>query len=270
MFASCRCRRRATPAEAEVSEEQFLAADLKGVEEPAAKLPEGRLCPMTGLVGICPMAKPRVPLKAGEKPPELTVLMFLLWEEDESKVSVGIYPHSNRHWDALGLPDTSTKDEIRAQFRKLSMKYHPDKNHEDGAKERFQKIKEAYEALKETNGELGFPWDKYPERQHEMTPLEAMKTFGPLAEEALVTDPIKGQFMTHVGKEATSCRVLRYDRETEDGAMHTKETWADALIVDDRSGANHLVKVYRKIVTLDCDDDNDDLDCTDEMGQPDE
>ena len=111
---------------------------------------------------------------------------------------------AGRHWEALELSDCSTKEEIKvrnctshrralhsfaalrivfefklsvqcdfqAQYRKLSVKYHPDKNREaqrwvgwsmlipfwaswavfllaeDGAKERFQRITEAYEALK--------------------------------------------------------------------------------------------------------------------------
>ncbi|CAK9073284.1 Chaperone protein DnaJ, partial [Durusdinium trenchii] len=60
---------------------------------------------------------------------------------------VGVYPHQSPHWAALEIPDTSSKEEIKAQYRKLSVKYHPDKNKEV-PREKFQRITEAYEALK--------------------------------------------------------------------------------------------------------------------------
>lgn len=191
--------------------------------------------------------KPTV--KDGEKPPELKVLMLLVWEEGESKVSVGVYPHNSQHWEALDLPDTSTSDQIKAQYRKLSVRYHPDKNKNEGAKERFQKITEAYQALKDTDGQLAFPWEKHPERQRIMSGSELMQEFGSLGAEAAATDPIKGQFMQQVVKEATDCKVLIFERDTPGPDKSTKETWGDALCVDSRTGANHIVKVYRRIVS---------------------
>ncbi|CAE7023581.1 dnaJ [Symbiodinium natans] len=147
----------------------------------------------------------------------------------------------------------------QAQYRKLSVRYHPDKCHEDasylgdgeeGAKERFARIAEAYEALKETDGQLAFPWDQYPERQQLMPGSELIQTLGFLGFEAAQTDPIKAQFMQQVVKEATNCRVLLFEKETKEAERSVQETWADALCVDEQSGANHLVKVYRRIVTV--------------------
>lgn len=218
------------------------------------------MCPMTGAIGYCPMAKPRGGQASKEKLPELKVMFLLLWEEGGSKVSVGVYPHLDKHWAALELPDTSTKDEIRARYRSLSIKYHPDKNREEGAKEHFQEISEAYEALKEVDGELAFPWDKHPEKQHTSTGLEALRMFGPLAKEAAATDPIKAQMMQHVVKEATECNSLKFTREAVEGGRRTTETWADALCVDSRNGSNHLVKVYRRIVEAAGDTSEDTMD----------
>jgi curved DNA-binding protein CbpA len=48
----------------------------------------------------------------------------------------------------LGLKTTATKDEIKKAYRKLSVKFHPDKNDGDSFfEERFKDIQEAYEVL---------------------------------------------------------------------------------------------------------------------------
>jgi len=50
-------------------------------------------------------------------------------------------------YDTLGLKPPSTSNEIKKTFKKLSIKYHPDKCFDDGATERYVKIKSAYELL---------------------------------------------------------------------------------------------------------------------------
>ena len=49
------------------------------------------------------------------------------------------------YYDILNLDKNATHDEIKKSFRKLSMKYHPDKNNGNDAK--FKEINEAYEIL---------------------------------------------------------------------------------------------------------------------------
>lgn len=50
-------------------------------------------------------------------------------------------------YDVLGLEENASQDEIKKSYRKLSLKYHPDKNHELKDKGKFQEISEAYETL---------------------------------------------------------------------------------------------------------------------------
>jgi molecular chaperone DnaJ len=52
------------------------------------------------------------------------------------------------YYDILGVGKKSTSSEIKKSYRKLAMKYHPDKNHGDvKSEDKFKEIKEAYEVL---------------------------------------------------------------------------------------------------------------------------
>ncbi|WP_284617038.1 molecular chaperone DnaJ [Aquabacterium humicola] len=56
------------------------------------------------------------------------------------------------YYDVLGVPKNATDDDIKKAYRKLAMKYHPDRNQGEDAKkaeEKFKEAKEAYEMLSE-------------------------------------------------------------------------------------------------------------------------
>ncbi|MDR0335893.1 MAG: DnaJ domain-containing protein [Planctomycetaceae bacterium] len=56
---------------------------------------------------------------------------------------------SNDYYKTLEIPKTATQEEIQKAYRKLARKHHPDMNQNDpkGAKEKFQKIQEAFDIL---------------------------------------------------------------------------------------------------------------------------
>lgn len=58
------------------------------------------------------------------------------------------------YYEVLGLAKNASEDDIKKAYRKLAMKYHPDRNQGDGAKaaeEKFKEAKEAYEMLSDAS-----------------------------------------------------------------------------------------------------------------------
>lgn len=52
------------------------------------------------------------------------------------------------YYDVLGVPKTSSADEIKKAYKRLAMKYHPDRNPSDtSAESKFKELSEAYEVL---------------------------------------------------------------------------------------------------------------------------
>jgi len=51
------------------------------------------------------------------------------------------------YYKVLGVAKGASDDEIKKAYRKLALKYHPDKNQSSGAEEKFKEIGEAYDVL---------------------------------------------------------------------------------------------------------------------------
>lgn len=65
------------------------------------------------------------------------------------------------YYKLLNLQKGASDDDIKKAYRKLALKYHPDKNKEPGAEEKFKEVAEAYEILSDPKKKEIF--DKYGE-----------------------------------------------------------------------------------------------------------
>ncbi|MEQ1915559.1 MAG: DnaJ domain-containing protein, partial [Gallionella sp.] len=53
-------------------------------------------------------------------------------------------------YNILGVAPNASNDDIKKRYRSLAMRFHPDRNSEEGAEARFNAIQQAYEVLTDT------------------------------------------------------------------------------------------------------------------------
>src|SRR5215207_9044198 len=63
------------------------------------------------------------------------------------------------YYEVLGVARGASEDDVRKAYRKLAFQYHPDRNAEASAAERFKEVKEAYEVL--SDGEKRQLYDRF-------------------------------------------------------------------------------------------------------------
>ncbi len=78
--------------------------------------------------------------------------------KDFESIKAMFYNSSDNAYKILEINKSATVDEIKAAYRKMAKKYHPDKvihlgeEHQKGAEEKFRQVQEAYEQLQKERG----------------------------------------------------------------------------------------------------------------------
>jgi DnaJ-class molecular chaperone len=63
------------------------------------------------------------------------------------------------YYEILGLTKSASAEEIKAAYRKLALQFHPDRNKDAGAEEKFKEINEAYQVL--SDGQKKQSYDQF-------------------------------------------------------------------------------------------------------------
>ena len=77
---------------------------------------------------------------------------------DAASVIAMYYKETDAAYTVLGISPSATDDEVRTAYRKMAMKFHPDRvstlgpDVQKAAEEKFKKVQEAYETIKKLRG----------------------------------------------------------------------------------------------------------------------
>ena len=122
-------------------------------------------------------------------------------------------------YEVLGIERNASSEDIKKAYRKLAIKYHPDKNPGDQkAEEKFKEISAAFEVLKDE--EKRQKYDQFGHDafsgggafQEELTPLTSLKMFlvGAEVEEALEAYSMISLVAQAVAQQVREVKVLIY------------------------------------------------------------
>ncbi len=79
-------------------------------------------------------------------------------EKDYQSIEAMFVANTDAAYKILEIESTATEDELKKAYRKMAIKYHPDKVHylgedvQNAANEKFQKVNEAWEIIKKQRG----------------------------------------------------------------------------------------------------------------------
>ncbi len=152
------------------------------------------------------------------------------------------------YYEVLGVPKNASADEIKGAYRKLAMKYHPDRNKAPEASERFKEISEAYAVLSDQKkreqydsyGHAGFDQMYSQEdifRGADFSDFEEVfRSFG--------FDPFGGMFGSMFGGRGRGGRMREYGADLETAVQITLEEAA--------KGAKKDISYHRSKACIRC------------------
>ncbi len=121
-------------------------------------------------------------------------------------------PTTRDYYEILGVTNTASPDEIKRAYRRMAMKYHPDRNPGDpGAGEKFRACAEAYEVL--SDGERRSIYDRYGHAGLRSTPRHDFRNVEDIF--SMFEEIFGGQFGGGGRRGARRGTPRGYDLETE-------------------------------------------------------
>jgi DnaJ-class molecular chaperone len=66
----------------------------------------------------------------------------------------------------LGIQPGASEDDIKKAYRKMALQFHPDKNKEPGAEEKFKQVSEAYQALTQPTDQKQQQQQQHQQQRH--------------------------------------------------------------------------------------------------------
>ncbi len=153
------------------------------------------------------------------------------------------------HYQTLGVGFRATQSEVKASFRELAKKYHPDRNSNDTqAESRFRAIKEAYECLssKTRRAEYDREWVRTGKVSWDPAPLETQGTESEPNSGILSRKDLMIFYALIIGLPGVSAMV-RWKESTPErarGERTTESMWATPKNLPEVFGSDTIVPAF--------------------------
>lgn len=108
----------------------------------------------------------------------------------------------NNHFETLGLSVGADENQIKKAYRTLAKKWHPDKNSDPGAKEKFQEIAASYEFLSSKD-------------RREILERDLKRA---ASQDSAQTQPKQSHFTKTAPKETTSSSATKSKKKTNEAS----------------------------------------------------
>jgi molecular chaperone DnaJ len=151
------------------------------------------------------------------------------------------------YYEVLGVPEDATKDEVKAVYRRLALRYHPDRNKNPAAQEKFKEISQAYAeacaALQ--NRELltdGEAWEQIP--------IPVTDREEPLREELVREEPFREELVRE--EPVLGLRDRRRILTVEEGPKGNLKLTLEVSLREVATGARKTIFATRRSVCQSC------------------
>src|SRR3989344_3236821 len=129
------------------------------------------------------------------------------------------------YYEILGVNKDSSLDEIKKAYKKLALKYHPDRNKDSGAEDKFKEISEAYAVL--SDKEKKSAYDQFGhsgfDQRYSQEDIFRGSNFEDIFGESGFGDSIFDMFFGGSRRKRASDLRYNLDMEFEEAAFGTKK-----------------------------------------------